>query len=112
VAMMSVKLFELPLVQLCERQSAPLEPLAEIRYQQHLLARAPASRNTGPHRHREKSESTPHDAITFDPPIWQCSAFLPALRRHRPSSHRCVAFNSRRATNPVALRAVRSFIPT
>jgi hypothetical protein len=32
--MLGVKLLELPLVQLCERQSAPLEPVAEIRYQQ------------------------------------------------------------------------------
>ena len=37
---------------------------------------------------------------------------LLALSRHRPSSHRCAAFNSRRATNPVALPADRSFTPT
>ncbi len=34
------------------------------------------------------------------------------LSQHRPSSHRCAAFNSRRATNPVALPADRSFKPT
>jgi len=39
-------------------------------------------------------------------------AFLPALSRHRPSSHRCAAFNSCHATNPVALPADRSFTPT
>jgi hypothetical protein len=32
--MVGVKQFELSLVQLCERQSAPLDPAAEIRYQQ------------------------------------------------------------------------------
>ena len=35
-----------------------------------------------------------------------------ALSRHRPSSHRCAAFNSRHATNPVALSADRSFTST
>ena len=33
-AALGVKLFELPLVKFCERQSAPLEPMAEILYQQ------------------------------------------------------------------------------
>jgi hypothetical protein len=34
------------------------------------------------------------------------------LTGHRPSSHRCAAFNSRRATNSVALPEDRSYTPT
>jgi hypothetical protein len=65
-------------------------------------------------RHRPRqSGSTPHDAVASDPPLLQQSpAFLLALSRPRPGSHRCAAFNSRRATNPAAQLPDRSFTPT
>jgi hypothetical protein len=53
-----------------------------------------------------------HDAVAIDLHLSQRPASLPALSRHRPSSHHCAAFYSRRTTNLVVLPADRSFTPT
>jgi hypothetical protein len=72
---------------------------------------AAASRSTAPRR-RQQSGSTRHDAVAIDLHLSQRPASLPALSRHRPSSHHCAALYSRRTTNLVVLPADRSFTPT
>jgi hypothetical protein len=70
------------------------------------------SRSITPRLSQNRSESTPHDAVTVDQRSQRHPSFLLALRRQRSSSQRFDGFTSSRFTNLVVQRAARSFTPT
>jgi hypothetical protein len=74
-------------------------------------SRAAVSPSTDRHPCRRQSGSTPHDAVTADPPPKRHQPFAPDLDRHRPRLCRPVRLACIASAIPVNKPPVRSFSP-
>src|SRR3989454_12591818 len=60
---------------------------------------------------RQRSGSTPHDAVVADPAPHRSAPFWPALARQHTSLRRSARLPRDRTATPVEHRAIRSFAP-